>query len=467
MLFTSLEFLLMFLPITVLAHTALPKKARNPFLLLASLFFYAWGEPSFVLVMMGSILVNYLFGLYLSARPGQRGPLCLIVCLNLALLFVFKYLTFTLRNLRLLFPALGADLPRLALPLGISFFTFQAISYQVDVYRGGKAAADPLEMGLYIALFPQLIAGPIVRYPDIRERLEARQITLEGLRGGFLRFMEGFCKKVLLANVLARTADAAFSGDLGTVCGAWLGAVCYALQLYFDFSGYSDMAIGLGSMLGFPFPENFRTPYLSVTLSEFWRRWHITLGSWFRDYVYIPLGGSRGGGGRTVRNLMIVWLLTGLWHGAEWTFVVWGLMNGLLIVAEKGLRLSERRASLPRPVRTLQRGGVLLAVLLGWVVFRSASVGEALLYTRRMLGLAGEPLWDPAFLFHLRQAAVFMAAGLLMAFAVPERLLKRLGSGTLREGLRCAGQVLRVVLFLWAFTFLVMNAHDPFIYFNF
>jgi len=345
MLFSEPVFVFLFLPLLLLGYALTPRAAQNTLLLLASLLFYAWGEGFFVLVMLGSIAFNYLVGLLLEAGRGRRRlrPLALLlgVAGNLALLIVFKYAGFLVTNLNLLLAGLklpALPVPALHLPIGISFFTFQAMSYVIDVYRDRiPVQKHPLRIALYIALFPQLIAGPIVRYQHIARQLTRRVVTRPGLAEGIRRFILGLGKKMLLANVLAVPVDKIFAipAHQLTTSVAWLGVVCYALQIYFDFSGYSDMAIGLGRMFGFRFLENFRYPYLARTITDFWRRWHISLSSWFRDYVYIPLGGNRRGPLRTYRNLVIVFLLCGLWHGASWTFVAWGLFHGLFLAIER------------------------------------------------------------------------------------------------------------------------------------
>ena len=341
MLFSSSVFLFLFLPLVLLIYY-LPlrrwRQGQNGFLLLASLGFYAWGEPWFVLVMIASILANYGFGLWVDAckRAGRscRPPIVAAVTANLGILFVFKYLTFTLGILN----SLGAHfvIPGIELPIGISFFTFQALSYVLDVHRGrGQVQKSPLKVGLYISFFPQLIAGPIVKYETVAQQIDHRKETWTDFSAGCSRFIVGLGKKVLIANQVAVVADRAFGmGDTGLTAGfAWLGAICYTLQIYYDFSGYSDMAIGLGKMFGFHFLENFNYPYISKSITEFWRRWHISLSSWFRDYLYIPLGGSRRGTARKYVNVLIVFAVSGLWHGAAMTFVVWGVLNGLYQVA--------------------------------------------------------------------------------------------------------------------------------------
>ncbi|MBR6165376.1 MAG: MBOAT family protein [Clostridia bacterium] len=475
MLFSSLEFLLLFFPVTFGIHFLLPKKARNFWLLLASLFFYAWGEPEFVLIMIGSICINYALALAISRaeKPaGKRAILCADIVLNLAVLFVFKYLNFVTRTLHAILPATQGLFGEtsIALPVGISFFTFQAISYVADVYRGYASAQRNLfSVGLYISLFPQLIAGPIVRYTTVMDQIRERTITVSSFSEGMLRFMAGFNKKILLANVLAEAADAAFAARGGSAGMAWFGALCYSLQIYFDFSGYSDMAIGLGRMLGFRFPENFDTPYISKSVTEFWRRWHISLGTWFRDYVYFPMGGSRVSSRRKlIRNLLTVWILTGIWHGANWTFLLWGLMYGVLILFEKRTDLPRKAETGSRLLRAGLRTMTLLTVMMGWILFRSDSIGAAWDYIRAMFGGNGTGILGGDVLLYAREYAVFWIAGILLSMPAGRWLLKKAGEGSRWEALlRGAGYAAQLILFAVSITMLVMNSHNPFIYFNF
>ena len=476
MIFSSLEFLLLFLPGTLIVHFLLPRKLRNYWLLLASLFFYAWGEPTFVLIMIASVCFNYLLALGIDRSPQQRTRKLLLVLdivLNLGILLVFKYLNFLTSTLHSLIPGTVSLFPAtsIALPIGISFFTFQALSYVVDVYRhNAKAERNIAFVGLYISLFPQLIAGPIVRYTTIMDQIRERKITLSGFSDGMIRFMIGFNKKVLLANVLATVADTAFKSNGGSVSMAWLGALCYTLQIYFDFSGYSDMAIGLGRMLGFRFLENFDHPYISCTVTEFWRRWHISLGTWFRDYVYFPLGGSRVSSKlRLVRNLLVVWLLTGIWHGANWTFILWGVLYGVVIIVEKLAGIPKKLPSWPVVCRVLYRIVTILIVMLGWVLFRADDLPKAGAYLQTMFGLGGAPLVADDFIFNVREYAVYWAAGILCSVPVLQWLqgrLQRIGGRT-EAVLTQGAQLVQLVLFVVSVTMLVMNAHNPFIYFNF
>src|SRR5712692_3341667 len=393
MVFSSPIFLFLFLPIALAVNFALPVRLRNLWLLIMSLIFYGWGEPRFVLVMIASIVVNFALGLWVDrvrARPAARWVMALGVALNIGLLAVYKYANFIVDNLNVILAGLGSapiHLTPIALPIGISFFTFQAFSYVIDVQRrDGPVQKNPMDLALFVSLFPQLIAGPIVRYRNVAAQIVERTITRERFARGVERFVIGLGKKMLIANTVAVPADAIFAipADQLTAGLAWLGVVCYALQIYYDFSGYSDMAIGLGLMLGFHFPENFNYPYISRSLTEFWRRWHISLLTWFRDYLYIPLGSSRGTPARTYMNLLVVFFLCGLWHGAAWTFVAWGLYHGLFLVIER-LGAGRWLERWPAPAR---HGYALLVVIVGWVFFRSATLGDAGRFLAAMAGFA-------------------------------------------------------------------------------
>ncbi|MBR1584267.1 MAG: MBOAT family protein [Clostridia bacterium] len=474
MLFTSLEFLILFLPITTAVYFLLPRDedAWNVWLLMASLFFYAWGEPTFVLVMLLSIGLNYLFARAMEKREGRKKRFWLVcaVSVNIGLLLVFKYLNFLLSVLRGWLPFAQGFLPQthIALPIGISFFTFQAVSYVIDVYRGEPAQKSIVQFSLYICFFPQLIAGPIVRYAAVRREIEHRGVSLKGFCRGLTRFMLGFNKKVLLSNVFSEIAGEAFAATSLSAGMAWAGALAFTLQIYFDFSGYSDMAIGLGRMFGFHFMENFDHPYASRTVTEFWRRWHISLGSWFRDYVYFPLGGSRVGKGKLIRNLLIVWCLTGIWHGANWTFLMWGLMYGVLIIGEKLLNIPRRIGGWPLPFRLAYRLFTMLTVVLGWVLFNADSLPHALSYLQSMFSPGGMAA-DGRLLHALWEYRVFWAAGIVGATPLLSRLGKRLtaGGGVQSAVVAWIGGAAQLFLFLVSISCLVMNAHNPFIYFNF
>jgi len=459
MLFTSLEFLFLFLPVTMAVYWLLPFRSnlKNYWLLLASLLFYAWGEPKFVFVMLVSIAFSYVAAIVLDLVRHRtvlsKAVLAVSVAAHLSLIGVWKYANFITETLRQWFPSWQGVIPQTSflLPIGISFFTFQALSYVIDVYRGERPQRDPLLLALYIALFPQLIAGPIVRYLSVRDQIVSRQGSWNQFAAGVFRFLIGFNKKVLLANVLAEVADKAFAVPDPSVVFAWLGAVCYTLQIYYDFGGYSDMAIGLGKMFGFEFPENFDYPYVSKSITEFWRRWHMSLGAWFRDYVYFPLGGSRVEGRlRLVFNLAVVWTLTGVWHGANWTFVLWGALYGVLIIVEKLFDL---------PKRWPCWGLTMLMVVLGWVLFRSPSASVAAGYLGAMFGMTSGGLCDGNVVFWSREVMVPLACALIGAAPV----LRRIGNARLKA----LASLCQLPLFVIGISCLVMKSHNPFIYFNF
>ena len=471
MVFSSVIFLFAFLPLVLSGYYLLGRKLRNTFLLLASIGFYAWGEPVFVLVMLGSILLNWGMVWFMQTRKKQSSRrLVLIISLacNLIILFVFKYLNFTISSLNSILGRQVINQTNIALPIGISFFTFQAISYVVDVYRGnGSLQKNPFHVALYIAFFPQLIAGPIVRYQTVAEQLASRRETLEGFSSGVTRFLLGLGKKSLLANTIALLADMAFA-EAGTpqlsVMHAWLGAIAYAMQIYFDFSGYSDMAIGLGAMFGFHFPENFNYPYISCTITEFWRRWHISLSTWFRDYVYIPLGGSRASKHRTIFNLFIVWLLTGFWHGANWTFLIWGLFYFLLLAMEKLLKIPDKKHW---TVLVFCRAFTLLAVLIAWVLFRSDSIMSALQYLKAMFTPCTLSKSD---LFLMRQFGPVLLACVICCVPISSQLKK----GIRRFFPTSGDEICGWLSFAWlalvgilSIACVVSVTYNPFIYFTF
>ena len=468
MIFSSPVFLLCFLPVVVLLYYLPLRRCRsgqNILLLVFSLLFYAWGEKWFVLVMMASIVLNWLLGLWVDRRKGAgrslRLPVTAAVIVNLALLFVFKYLTFVLTNLNLL--GFHFMVPVIELPIGISFFTFQALSYVLDVARGrGEAQRSLLHVGLYISFFPQLIAGPIVRYETVSREILHRRENWEDFSSGAARFVVGLSKKVLLANQLALAADRIMGADPAclSMATAWLGAIAFTLQIYFDFSGYSDMAIGMGRMFGFHFLENFDYPYLARSAAEFWRRWHISLGSWFREYLYVPLGGSRCGRGRHIFNLFVVWLATGIWHGASWNFLIWGLLYFVFIVAEK-LWLDKLFRRLPRWVSHLY---TMVLVIVGWTIFAIEDLPTLGRYLSAMVG-GGNGLWSPQSLYYLTEHAVVLLAGVIFSLPVARRLSEKArGWGIVGE----AGRALLTLLALTAVTVLMARgSYNPFIYFNF
>ena len=473
MLFSTIVFVCCFLPAVLLIYYIVLRRKRqtqNYFLLIASLLFYAWGEPLFVFVLILSFTGNWAFGLLVDKYSGRRAAksaLAAMLFFNLSIIFIFKYLMFTVLNINLLLGG-GLTVPVIMLPIGISFFTFQAISYVVDIYRGKKAVQkNLLNAGLYIAFFPQLVAGPIIRYETIADQIMGREENFGAFSQGVCRFIVGLSKKVLLANSFAVIADRSFamaqSGET-SITFAWLGAACYALQIYFDFSGYSDMAIGLGKMFGFRFPENFNYPYISKSAVEFWRRWHISLGSWFRDYVYIPLGGSKvPSKARLIFNLSAVWLLTGIWHGADWTFICWGLYYFVFISLEKLTRFEER--AIPAPVRHIY---LLLVVLVGWVLFRADSMLDALDFLGIMFGFAGKPLVDANTIVYLGENLVYILFGLIFSTPIAKSISLRTGGMTSGKAAADTAYVVAfAAVFLLSMSYLVKGAYNPFIYFNF
>ncbi len=396
MVFSSLLFIFLFLPITLLMYYGAKDKWKNIVLFIMSLLFYAWGEPVYILLMIFSTIVDYTHGMKVeeNLNKGNRKKAFRYVIssaiINLSLLGFFKYADFIVSNVNIVFNT-NIPLLHLPLPIGISFYTFQTMSYTIDIYRGdAKAQKSVIVFGTYVALFPQLVAGPIVRYQTVADQINKRTHSEEKFADGVNRFCIGLGKKVILSNQLAVVADGVFNAAIGniSVLESWLGIICYTLQIYFDFSGYSDMAIGLGKMFGFDFLENFNYPYISKSISEFWRRWHISLGSWFRDYVYIPLGGSRVSKLKIYRNIFVVWFLTGMWHGAEWTFVIWGLLYGLIIAMERAFlnKWLEKRSNIFRHVY------VLATVTLLFVIFRSLTIGDAIEFYKVMFGLSNNPI---------------------------------------------------------------------------
>lgn len=471
LVFSSPVFLFLFLPAILAGYFLLPTTAaRNLLLLAGSLFFYAWGEVHYVLILLISIAANTYFGSRISRSEGavRNWNLAAGVAANLALLGYFKYANFVVGNFNALLGFADfapVDHAAVHLPLGISFFTFQAISYIVDVYRrDAEVQENLLDVALYISLFPQLIAGPIVRYGFIARQLTERTVELDDVAAGARRFTIGLAKKVLIANTAGEAADEIFAHDPEQLdpALAWLGVVCYGLQIYFDFSGYSDMAIGLGRMFGFRFPENFRTPYASRSLREFWRRWHISLSTWFRDYVYIPLGGSRVGPLRVRLNLLLVFFLTGLWHGASWNFVIWGFFHGGFLALER-TRFGSVLERLPAVLRHIY---VLLVVGVAWVFFRATDLDHALGYLAAMIGMAGrEQDWYFAALLTPKLVAA-LAAGICFSFPWWERL-RCMTRAVYQPAWWLARDSAWLLLFTTCLLVVAGQSHDPFIYFRF
>ncbi len=483
MVFSSFTFLVFFLPFTIGAYFLLPHKYRNMFLLIMSLIFYLWGSPQYVLVMVGVIIINYFIGIQINKSQeivsggGVRAKYLLIlgICINVVVLFVFKYLSFAVNNISNFISSIGFDgwsYLDIALPVGISFYIFQSISYLVDVYRRQVPVQKNFKnLALYISMFPQLVAGPIVRYNTIVKDLESeRRITLDAFTLGLQIFLIGLAKKVLIANNMAIVADNVFSQSPEYISAitAWLGAVCYALQIYFDFSGYSDMAIGLGIIFGFKFPLNFNYPYIALSITDFWRRWHISLSSWFRDYVYISLGGNRVKVSRMYINLFIVFAITGLWHGANWTFLAWGLFHGLFLVIEKitGFHKIER-------FKIIRWAITMVIVLIGWVIFRADNISYAVKYLATMFGFgfSGILLFDYSMLLEKASFIVMMIITFIGATPIIKNtIFKGVDAFNPQKvalplfAFQCG---ILVVSLFFVYVFLANSSYNPFFYFRF
>lgn len=468
MVFSSAVFLFAFLPVVFILHTVIRNTTvRNVLLIVASLIFYAWGEPVYVVLLLASILINYLLGRFVW---GRKPVLVAAVIVNLAFLIVFKYAGFIVQSINAI-PFISLKEPKISMPIGISFYTFQAMSYVIDTYRDErKRPGSFLDVMLYVCLFPQLVAGPIVKYNSVREQLQDRQVSAEGTASGIQRFIVGLSKKMLIANVMAVAVDRMFALDMAQLdmASAWVGAVCYMLQIYFDFSGYSDMAVGMGKMFGFTFPENFDYPYTACSIRQFWKKWHISLTSWFREYLYFPLGGNRKGRARTLFNRFFVFLCTGIWHGADWTFVVWGIYHGVLtmletvLVKDKKDKNAGKAADSARSViRVLGHIYTLLAVMIGFVIFRADSMRQAVHFIASMFSfgatavgtMTAVSVMSPLFIITLIIAAVACTPVLRM---LPKNAVTRL-----------LGMVLTIILYMLCIMEIAVGSYNPFIYFRF
>lgn len=490
MVFSSIEFLYFYLPAVLIFYFITPRRFKNAALFASGIVFYAFGEPVYVFILLLSCAIDYFAGLIMSkhSESQKTRKICLAVsvAMNLGLLGVFKYTSFIVDTLNSLF---GISIPHnvyaaaanslfgthfsvfsIVLPVGISFFTFQSMSYTIDLYLGKtEVQRSFIDFAAYVTMFPQIVAGPIVRYSDISRELSSRKVTASGLSCGVTRFTRGLAKKVLLANNIGRLWAEVRAEDWSEMPAltAWLGIVAFTLQIYFDFSGYSDMAVGLGKMLGFSFPENFDLPYTSKSVREFWRRWHITLGTWFKNYVYIPLGGNRKGKLRTVLNLAVVWLLTGLWHGASWNFVLWGAWFGILIIAER-LFLGDILKKLPGFISWLY---TILAVVFGWVLFETPDLSSAALFFKAMFGANGV-LLDKNSFWLICQYSVVTALCVFFASDAPGNIRERADEGLLKAGLRFSvfeviQPVVTLLLLVASTAYLVSDGYNPFLYFNF
>ena len=463
MLFSSITFLFLFLPVVCAVYFLVPKRLKNDVLLAASFVFYAWGEPHYVFIMILSVFINYAGALLIEKTNFKKLFLVLTVVLNLTFLGYFKYFNFLIENLNLLLRR-DVDPLQIIMPIGISFYTFQAMSYVVDVYRKTVSAQKNIyDLALYIMLFPQLVAGPIVKYHDIADQINDREENIDKVYRGILRFIGGLAKKVMIANTLGAVADEIFASDLQYISAplAWIGAAAYMFQIYFDFSGYSDMAIGLCLVFGFKIPENFNYPYISKSITEFWRRWHISLSTWFKQYLYIPLGGSRVSKTRTAVNLMIVFLVTGFWHGASWNFILWGLWHGCFIVIEKLSGLNTEKPGIFRNM--LLRGYALLVVVIGWVMFRADTLPAAAEYLKKMFGLIPDKYAALDLVYYVDgQELLAFAFAVLLSTPAARHFFDV--SGKYRSA---AVQIIMLALFLISSAMIAAGTYNPFIYFRF
>lgn len=473
MLFSSNIFIFYFLPIIIMLYYifSFSRVMKNFILLIGSLIFYAWGEPEYIILMITSIIVNYILGLLVHKFRERKNASKLVVVImlifNLGILIIFKYLSFILRNISQ-YTKTVIEIPNIILPIGISFFTFQCISYVIDVYRKDvQVQKNPMYLGLYVSLFPQLVAGPIVRYSTISDQILNRKETIRKFSVGMCRFITGLAKKIIISNSLAVIVDRIFimNDNLTmTTSLAWLGSIAYTLQIYFDFSGYSDMAIGLGLLFGFKFNENFNYPYISKSISEFWRRWHISLGEWFRDYVYIPLGGSRvKNKDKMVRNLFVVWILTGIWHGAEWNFLFWGVYNFVFIVIEKVFSFEKMEGK-----NILKHVYTLFIVNLGWVIFRSKDLYSAGRYISSMFGFSKAGMWSSYTWMFIKENLLIIIISIILCTPIAKKINKMVVDK--QKGYKFFNilyPVAIVGIFIIAISYLVKGVYNPFIYFNF
>ena len=457
MLFSSIPFLFYFLPVVLLLYFASPRKLKNFTLLVCSLVFYAWGEPRLVVLMLATVLIGYILGLLTERFPRYK-KLFLVLSLTLSLGFLgyYKYVDFFITNINNV-TGLSIPLLKVTLPIGISFYTFQLLSYNVDVYRGDvPAQKNFIDLAAYIALFPQLIAGPIVRYSDVAAQLKQRTHSWDKAAQGVRRFVLGLAKKILIANALGELCDIFRTTGDPSVLYYWMYAIGFSLHIYFDFSGYSDMAIGLGKLLGFDFLENFNYPFISRSATEFWRRWHMSLGSWFRDYVYFPMGGSRVNKPRMFLNILTVWMLTGFWHGAAWTFIVWGLYFAALLLLEKTFLMKYLKRS-----QVLSRVYLLLAVIISFVIFNATDMAEAFRYIGGMFGGGGVPLASAEALYYLRSYAVIFLVAAIGATPIPKLTVGKVKAARYLEPAVLLGLLVLVTAYL------VDGSFNPFLYFRF
>ena len=463
MIFSSITFLFYFLPIVLAIYYIVPKKIKNIVLLISSFIFYAYGEPKYVFLMLFSILVTYIFCRLIDKYKNTKYVKVILIsaiCINLGLLVYFKYIDFIIQNINLWLSA-QIDLLQVLLPIGISFYTFQTISYLVDVYRGEvEVQKNFLNLAVYVSLFPQLIAGPIVRYQDIQNQIEDRECTIEKFAIGIRRFIIGLGKKVLIANLLGELINIFLVSNDKSVIFYWLYAISGMLQIYFDFSGYSDMAIGLGNMLGFKFPENFNYPYIATSITDFWRRWHISLSSWFRDYIYIPLGGNRVSVIKNIRNILIVWFLTGLWHGAAWNFVIWGMYFGVLLIIEKKILLKYIE-KIPRIVRIIYTNFI---VMISFIIFNGEGAMQILENIQGLFGINGAPLISTESIYYLKSYFIIILMGIIGSTPILKRITNK---EKIQKIVNILEPIALMLIFIISTSYIIDGSFNPFLYFRF
>ena len=460
MIFSSIPFIFFFFPLFLIIYYLVPFKLKNYVLLVFSLFFYAWGEPVYVFLMIVSCLINYIAGLLIEKFENKKKLwLILSIIINLALIGFFKYANFLIENINTIFNLNINDLD-IALPIGISFFTFQTMSYVIDVYRKEvKVSHNFFTFSTYVSMYPQLIAGPIVRYETVEQELEKRTINFDGYSKGLIRFLEGLFKKVLIANTVGFLWSVISANEMNSVLTAWLGIISFSLQIYFDFSGYSDMAIGMGKMLGFNYLENFNYPYIATSITDFWRRWHISLSSWFRDYVYIPLGGSRCKKIINIRNILVVWMLTGIWHGASWNFIIWGLYFGIILIIEKFV-LKKYLEKLPKILKHLY---AIILIIIGWLIFAFDDMTLLSSYMKQLLGI-GSNFIDNNFMFYLTNYGLIILFGIIFSTPIYKKIKEKFSNNTIFKILVL---IIYLILFVITLSFIVSDTYNPFLYFRF
>ena len=462
MVFTSISFIYYFLPLLLICYFVVPKKFRNIILLMFSVLFYFYGEPKYILLMLIEVLISYVVGLLID-KYKSKNILIIGIFIHVLLFGIFKYFNFVIINVNNLFDS-NLNLLNVVLPIGISFYTFQIISYEIDVYnKKVNVQSNILKYFLYVFLFPQLIAGPIVRYQDVNKAIDNRNVTFEMFANGLRRFIVGLSKKVIIANNLGELCNIYLNLGDKSVLFTWIFAISYMLQIYFDFSGYSDIAIGLGKMLGFNFPENFNYPYMAKSITDFWRRWHMTLSSWFRDYVYIPLGGNKKGVLKQIRNILIVWSLTGLWHGASWNFIVWGLYFGILLILEKFI-LKKYFSNVPKFIKGIY---TLFLVMISFVIFQGDNLSNDFNIIKGLFGLNGELFINNVTLYYLKGYVLFIVLGVISSTNYVKNLVIKISNGKGKKIINILEPIYLLILLIIVTMYLIDSSYNPFLYFRF